>query len=685
MKLRLLFILTLFNCCQVFGQCLPNGITTNPMNPTNPQLPSKTNFFFDWTQSSWQNNSFCQPFTQIESPFFKTDNLEILRSSKDMLPEDGWELIRRDFGYTDQNAIKPEVPEHTYFILYNKFTGVLRVLLKTCRGLDYNGVKITLKFDATTSFQTALLDFTSSIRALNETHIKNPSVQSASAFVNDQTKWFYADFLMAYDPCNCNYKSKINIISELIENSTITLQGSITGSITSITNGQGTVNNDGSYSFKDFVSDADKFKKGYASVDKFITETKNVANTIPNSQTATNISNGLTQLQTGLKNATFLKAGLAAVPWLQAASSLVDLFVGGGKTAPQQVQIMPMAANLSLKVSGTMSTSNQYHNIIFSNPGSLDAQNDPDIYPFYNETLGVFNLLTGPTFLNYIYTTREGSYREGFKTVLHQIRKLKEPIKWVINPASNLQLQDARVAFVVATGTSEASPPSVYKEGFNYLEGKNEETQTWQYRTDYVDINCLGLNDIFHFTQGDGNIHPKKFFMKFILNFKRLDNPNAQNILMVLTYPIRGEQSLDPLTGTDFSPVCVGGAISQATSNEIGSFCSNTVYTTNRAAAIQKNDNAPILDLPNSPSSTGDIIISPNPASHKVAFRSTNNKRMRMIEIYSAIGSSVHRKDVLNPSLLEELDVSNLSNGVYFAKVLYEDGQWETKRFTISK
>lgn len=90
----------------LFAQCLKKGITTNPSAPVNPELPSKVNSYFNWTQQFLQNNSACQPRIQVESPFYKIDNLEILRASKDMLPQDGWELIRRDFGYTDQNTCK---------------------------------------------------------------------------------------------------------------------------------------------------------------------------------------------------------------------------------------------------------------------------------------------------------------------------------------------------------------------------------------------------------------------------------------------------------------------------------------------------------------------------------------------------------------------------------------------------
>lgn len=90
---------------QSTGQCLFKGITTDPTAPVNTELPSNKNLYFNWMQQYWNNNSTCQPASQVESPFYKIDNLEALRTSKDMLPIDGWELIRREFGYTDANTV----------------------------------------------------------------------------------------------------------------------------------------------------------------------------------------------------------------------------------------------------------------------------------------------------------------------------------------------------------------------------------------------------------------------------------------------------------------------------------------------------------------------------------------------------------------------------------------------------
>jgi len=63
-----------------------NGISTNPAYPINTQLPSKLNTFFNWHDSQWalQPASSCFRTSQIESPFYKIDNAEVLRESKDI-------------------------------------------------------------------------------------------------------------------------------------------------------------------------------------------------------------------------------------------------------------------------------------------------------------------------------------------------------------------------------------------------------------------------------------------------------------------------------------------------------------------------------------------------------------------------------------------------------------------------
>jgi hypothetical protein len=678
MKCLSLTIVYLLISWYAFSQCPPNGITTNPSAPFNPQLPAATNLYFDWRQASYQNNTTCQPFTQVESPFYKIDNLEILRQSKDMLPEDGWELIRREFGYDNQNNARPDVPEHTYYVLYNKVTGILRILLKTCRAADYNGAKITIKFDATSSFQTSLFDHTSRLRAMDEAFTRNPAAQSVSVFVNDRTKWFYADFPMAYDPCTCMYQSKINIISQLIENSQIELSGSITGTITSISNKQGSVNSSGSYSFKDFLNDADKYKKVYGGVDAFINETKNVAQTIPNN---TDIINALNLFQTGLKDNQFLKTGLAAVPWLKAAVGVLDFFSGGGKTQPQQVQIMPMAVNLSVKLSGTISTSNQYHDIKFTTPGSLNAQNDPAIYPFYNEVMGVFNLMKGPKM----------QWRrniQGGRFCCTQFR-LKEPMKWVFNTASDLQIQDAKVAYVMLFNDNSANPPASMAAGFSYLEGK-DTSGMWEYRTEYVDFNCLGQPTfLFFMINNPYNTWPymlvaPRVYMKVMLNLSRVSNPNAQNVLLVLKFPITMEETSTPLDGGGFDPnQCVGGWLSQATSTEVNTFCTSTAYTNNRLSRVMVTP----LDTTANNTNRAFTFIAPNPVANRIFIKGdVGNTAITSIELFNAQGSRVYLQRItLRGTVNYAISSAQFPAGIYFVKVGYSDKVIETKKIVIAR
>ena len=691
MKKHLLaFIICIGTIKQSSAQCLFKGITTDPLAPVNTELPSNKNLYFNWTQQYYRNNSSCQPNSQIESPFYKIDNLEALRASKDMLPIDGWELIRREFGYTDANTLKPEPPQHTYFILYNKFTGVLRILLKVCRGIDYNGAKITLKFDATSSWQTGLLSLTDGVaKSLGTTHVANPAAQSVSVYVNDDTKWFYADFPMAYDACTCQYASKLNIISNLIASSTIDLQGSITGKITSITNGTGTVATDGKYSFKDFVSGTEKFSKVYDNVDAMTTQSKKITDALFGATSSQ--STALTTFQTALKSNTFLKAGLAAVPWLKSAVSLFDIFTGGGKASVQPVQIMPLAVNLAVKLNGSITTSNQYHNIIFSTPGSLNAKNDPSVYPFYNEVLGVFNLLNVPTFTDNYSVMTSGSFVTGYRHTL----KLKGPIKYTINPASGLVLQDAQIAYeaipLVATVTGEPTtlPVNFASNSLTIAESKDAVTGHFAYRTEYLNVNCLGNDHDFYFqyplytgsvlTQG-----VPKMYIKLILNFKKTNNPNGQNILQVLTFPIAIEGHIYGSPGwiapgphVQFNPVsCTGGMFVQATSTDITTFCSSTQYKINRGAPVKRDSS--LVNNSNS------ITLYPNPVKNGINVRINSEATIKSVLLTNLAGQILQSKQYNTQLNYIQISTKGYSSGIYVIRIV-TNKQIITKKITISK
>lgn len=593
------FVLTLSTYAQY--PCV-NSISTNPLNPINNQLPSKKNTFFNWQDSIYTVqpiNTDCIRGVQMESPFYKIDNLEALRDSKDMRWNDGWELIRRGFGLTDQNTYTIDPVPNAYLILYNKYTGILRVLLKVCRGADYNAAKITLSFNSLSQIKTDLLELSRGSVAAIDKKFTATAFAAGSKYVNDNTKWFYADFPMMFDPCTCLYKSKLNILSDLIASSQITLVGGVTGDIyTKDVGGKAQIQKDGSFGWKDFSGLVNgKVSTVYNGINSFVTSTQGFATNIGNIDT-TNKKSALDNLGNFLKNNQFLKTGLNAVPWLKSALSLVDIFIGGGKTTtgPQEVKLLPLGVNLSVKLNGTISTINPYHSIIFTNPGSRDAQLDPDVYPSYNEVLGVFNLIKTPVIFRSKSTILCSDGIRGTGPVsYYKYRFDADSLYYVLNTAAGLTIQNMQSAIVIKTKSRFNNPPvnmanKQLNPAFQFFEGKDAMDSTYKFRTEYFDMKCLDRQifdyeestnssaELFCNAQSTWKANTDTLFLKFMINLKRNNtNLTSQNVLLVLTYPVKVvTDSVQVITPT--FATCDSSILFQASASFVNTFCNSTTY-----------------------------------------------------------------------------------------------------------
>ncbi|MFZ5971554.1 MAG: hypothetical protein ACOYXA_08165 [Bacteroidota bacterium] len=394
---------TLFLSSLVDAQCL-KGITTNPSAPFNPEKPSKTNTFFDWRELIFDINSQYILAPQIDAPFNQSDNglVSHFLDNQDRLPEDGWELIKYDMGYTEAGEPKTTPVGFVYVVLYNKYTGILRTFFAGDRPQAFNGAQIQINFNEGT--QSSALSNASKLFAL-DVFEQDPRITVVSQYNNNNGKWFYADFNIGFDPCTCFYESKMIVSVKLIDSSVITLSGSLTGGITSISNGTGTVSeNSFSFDSKNLLAAGKKAMKSYKDVSKFKTDQEKalgIANKTDGQLQPGELAKrqDLNTFQEALKSSSFLKAGLKAAPYIGAAITLVDYFVAGGKksSSPQEVKISPMAINANVTLSGTLQASYLYGDVTFHTPGSLNAQNkNAADYPYYNEVLGVFNLLRTP-------------------------------------------------------------------------------------------------------------------------------------------------------------------------------------------------------------------------------------------------------------------------------------------------
>ena len=72
------------------------------------------------------------------------------------------------------------------------------------------------------------------------------------------------------------------------------------------------------------------------------------------------------------------------------------------------------------------------------------------------------------------------------------------------------------------------------------------------------------------------------------------------------------------------------------------------------------------------------LDIYPNPAKSQLFIKS--DSPVKRIEIYNQSGIRV----LINDNVSEELDVSKLTNGIYFARI-YMDGMVVTKKIIIKK
>lgn len=236
-----------------YGQCQPNGVSTNPEAPINSQAPSPLWLnTFKWYDSQGLtltqyvlhdlfviNNqqlmshpySDQNPYSYLSSdPFGNSYSIDEL----DMYPEDGWELISMNLGAYPNGQILTQLnpPQQTtlgelpYLLLYNKQRGILRLFANSLTGLTNNtfdAVRISLQFatPSPTAGNSGLLrHYNGKDRALDQLTTTS-EVSTVVDHPNNSALWFHADFQVGYDPCTCWYQSDLLIKFTFINNQDI--------------------------------------------------------------------------------------------------------------------------------------------------------------------------------------------------------------------------------------------------------------------------------------------------------------------------------------------------------------------------------------------------------------------------------------------------------------------------------
>jgi hypothetical protein len=629
--MKLFFLFVFLICCDVsvlFSQSNCDEykvIRTDPSNPENTEKSSKKNgvdknstqphngAIFNWTADTENgpafplNSSVLINNQVLNSPFWQYNNPRTqifinqwaLNNRIDNLPEDGWELIHQDFGYTDNGmprGVSPTPGEkvgYPHLILYNRYRGQLRVFVNI-GGISGNTAKIRLEFVRDDNFiQTSLLDmaYATEIQPLNalddfrgeNSQEKQARLSGWSQYIGNTASWYYADFAVKYDPCTCFKESKLYLELEIVKSAKISLKGSINGEIIdkASQNDNNTINDGGSsYSIGDIVNTskqvAEKATQTYNSVSSFTNATigrlESYHSVGPNvsiamkeeveknkevAKASLNVLDQAINYVGGSVNTT--SKILSAIPYIGAAFSVLDFFTAGGSSSspstPQKVSISPMAMNLTVNLEGEITSTEIQKTFTLWNPGS----NIPNLnnvnyeYPYYNHTMGVMNLWKTPRIEThkYYHHTMGPNYGVLYYT------KILDDIEYVINPAAGLSMSpsdlDISASLIIDFGKDEldcnAGPPIdgvtfayPYSEFFHW---DNERVAS----TPFIPIGCIKEINPKFYTPCESNnpetqIFPR-YYLKILAFLKRNDhNASKQKVIWEGVYKFN-EQEYD--------------------------------------------------------------------------------------------------------------------------------------------
>lgn len=508
----ILWAICLFVCQPFLSQnnCDPKGITTDPDNPVNTELPYYRNDFFDWRTEFFDVNSNFIGASQVYSPYStnlnNNSNTLGLAVAKDYDPEDGWELMAWDMGFDEDNQPESPAAGNIHFILYNKYTSVLRIFVAGQDANAYNNAEIVLSIDQSSGplgVQPSLLVDPTKFTGLDE-HYSEP-LKSVSSFLNGLvSNWFYADFFINFDPCVCNFESNMSFEVNMIDQAQLDISGDITGTIASVSGGSGTVENGKSFSVKDLIDGGKKVYEAYESGKKFTDKQEEVIeilNTPDNQLTAEQLEQreDFTAFQNLLDN-DILEAGVAAFPYIKGALALVKFFTSNAESSSSSTKPQPMSVNTEINLSGTLTTSNPYITPTYFVPGSMNSDQQDNRYPYYNEVLGVFNITETPTVklnkqtnasydvgYNIWYDTYQGVfgnywYTNYVITQSYEVEFNENLLKYYINPALNLDEEDVEILGSIFIETNKADLTA---------SGIDKPRKPVTAESDIVPLNCL--------------------------------------------------------------------------------------------------------------------------------------------------------------------------------------------------
>ncbi len=167
--------------------------------------------------------------------FIPIDYLEN-RDKLNFYPEDGWELIHKHNGYALNESDFVSTMDNRdgpYYILYNKYTGVLRFIAALRNSISSDIIQTEIKYHIPEPNPndlkcSALFNHYKNIASPLDQETTTIGISASSSAPYDGNFWA-SDFKMAYDPCICHNRSLLYFKFYSIDTADLQLSGRLLG------------------------------------------------------------------------------------------------------------------------------------------------------------------------------------------------------------------------------------------------------------------------------------------------------------------------------------------------------------------------------------------------------------------------------------------------------------------------
>lgn len=230
---------------------------------------------------------------------------------------------------------------------------------------------------------------------------------------------------------------------------------------------------------------------------------------------------------------------------------------------------------------------------------------------------------------------------------------------------------------------------------FQFFEGKDAVDNSYKFRTEYFDMKCLDREIFTYRTATTANAAQRcnapytwdantdTLFLKLMINLKRNNaTPTTQNILLVLTYPIKTVTNAIQVNTPTFA-TCDSTLLPQATNAFVNSYCNSTAYNN-----IDRQSRAYLDSIVIEKKVEKDgIALFPNPNYGNFTVKLKSQKSiLNQITVHDMLGRLVYTFNEgnlnLDLGLLKQLNL-NLSKGTYALSAKTTNGILKTKFIII--